>query len=47
MVSVVVFGFSAMRCQPLRRALVSLRKSHQKFKRKTLKNNPLVFNPHN
>ncbi|KAA1202941.1 acetyltransferase, partial [Vibrio cholerae] len=26
---------------------VSLRKSHQKFKRKTLKNNPLVFNPHN
>ncbi|EGR0452473.1 acetyltransferase, partial [Vibrio cholerae] len=25
----------------------SLRKSHQKFKRKTLKNNPLVFNPHN
>ncbi|PNM40333.1 acetyltransferase [Vibrio cholerae] len=36
-----------MRCQPLRRALVSLRKSHQKFKRKALKNNPLVFNPHN
>ncbi|TXY36779.1 acetyltransferase [Vibrio cholerae] len=32
---------------PLKRALVSLRKSHQKFKRKTLKNNPLVFNPHN
>ncbi|EGR4437130.1 acetyltransferase, partial [Vibrio cholerae] len=25
----------------------SLRKSHQKFKRKTLRNNPLVFNPHN
>ncbi|MCD1196841.1 acetyltransferase [Vibrio cholerae] len=47
MVSVVVIEFSGMRCQPLRRALVSLRKSHQKFKRKTLKNNPLVFNPHN
>ncbi|TXZ14976.1 acetyltransferase, partial [Vibrio cholerae] len=25
-----------MRCQPLRRALVSLRESHQKFKRKAL-----------
>ncbi|EGQ9440913.1 acetyltransferase [Vibrio cholerae] len=36
-----------MRCSHLNRALVSLRKSHQKFKRKTLKNNPLVFNPHN
>ncbi|TYA84579.1 acetyltransferase [Vibrio cholerae] len=47
MVTVVVFEFSGMRCQPLRRALVSLRKSHQKFKRKTLRNNPLVFNPHN
>ncbi|MCD1220634.1 acetyltransferase [Vibrio cholerae] len=47
MVTVVAFEFSFMRCQPLRRALVSLRKSHQKFKRKTLKNNPLVFNPHN
>ncbi|EKG0020501.1 acetyltransferase [Vibrio cholerae] len=47
MVSVVVFEFSGIRCQPLRRALVSLRKSHQKFKRKTLRNNPLVFNPHN
>ncbi|MBO1386846.1 acetyltransferase [Vibrio cholerae] len=47
MVTVVVFEFCVMRCQPLRRALVSLRKSHQKFKRKTLKNNPLVFKPHN
>ncbi len=47
MVTVVVIEFSVMRCQPLRRALVSLRKSHQKFKRKTLKNNPLVFNPYN
>ncbi|MCD1220553.1 acetyltransferase [Vibrio cholerae] len=47
MVSVVVFEFSVMRCQPLRRALVSLRKSHQKFKRKTLKNQPLVFKSHN
>ncbi|EGR1265442.1 acetyltransferase [Vibrio cholerae] len=40
-------SFVVVRCQPLRRALVSLRKSHQKFKRKTLKNNPLVFYPHN
>ncbi|TXY82732.1 acetyltransferase, partial [Vibrio cholerae] len=32
MVTVVVFEFSGMRCQPLRRALVSLRESHQKFK---------------
>nr|WP_240310096.1 acetyltransferase [Vibrio cholerae] len=47
MVTVVVFEFGVMRCQPLSRALVSLRKSHQKFKRKTLRNNPLVFNPHN
>ncbi|EGR1091362.1 acetyltransferase [Vibrio cholerae] len=47
MVTAVMFEFSVMRCQPLRRALVSLRKSHQKFKRKTLRNNPLVFNPHN
>ncbi|PAR39167.1 acetyltransferase, partial [Vibrio metoecus] len=31
MVSVVVIKFSGMRCQPLRRALVSLRKNHQKF----------------
>ncbi|PAS34652.1 acetyltransferase [Vibrio cholerae] len=36
-----------MRCSPLNAALVSLRKSHQKFKRKTLKNNLLVFKPHN
>ncbi|PAR33972.1 acetyltransferase [Vibrio metoecus] len=47
MVMVVVFEFSVMRCQPLRRALVSLRKSHQKFKRKTLKNQSLVFKSHN
>ncbi|QEO46544.1 acetyltransferase [Vibrio cholerae] len=47
MVLVVVFGFSVMRCQPLRRALVSLRESHQKFKRKALKNQPLVFKSHN
>ncbi|EKG0043083.1 acetyltransferase [Vibrio cholerae] len=38
MVTVVVFEFSVMRCQPLRRALVSLRKIHQKFKLKALKN---------
>ncbi len=47
MVAVVVFGFSVMRCQPLRRALVSLRKIHQKFKLKALKNQRLAFNLHN
>ncbi|PAR33943.1 acetyltransferase, partial [Vibrio metoecus] len=31
MVTVVVFEFCVMRCQPLRRALVSLKKNHQKF----------------
>ncbi|HAS3594630.1 TPA: hypothetical protein I6189_003475 [Vibrio cholerae] len=36
-----------MRCQPLRRALVSLRKIHQKFKLKALKNQLLAFNLHN
>ncbi|WP_316994497.1 hypothetical protein, partial [Vibrio cholerae] len=36
-----------MRCQPLRRALVSLRKIHQKFKLKALKNQRLAFNLHN
>ncbi len=47
MVAVVVFKFSGMRCQPLRRALVSLRKIHQKFKLKALKNQLLAFNLHN
>ncbi|RBO13471.1 acetyltransferase [Vibrio cholerae] len=47
MVSVVVFEFSGMRCQPLRRALVSLRKNHQKFTYKVLKIQPLSFKPHN
>ncbi|EGR4359552.1 acetyltransferase [Vibrio cholerae] len=47
MVMVVVFEFSCRRCQPLRLALVSLRESHQKFKRKALKNQPLVFKSHN
>ncbi len=47
MVTVVVFEFSCMRCQPLRRALVSLRKIHQKFKLKALKNQLLAFNLHN
>ncbi|TQQ07718.1 acetyltransferase [Vibrio cholerae] len=47
MVSVVVFGFSGMRCQPLRRALVSLRKDHQKFTPKVLKIQPLSFKLHN
>ncbi|MBE3671314.1 hypothetical protein BOO25_20540 [Vibrio navarrensis] len=36
-----------MRCQPLSRALVSLRKIHQKFKLKALKNQLLAFNLHN
>ncbi len=31
MVSVVVIEFSVMRCQPLRRALVSLRKKSSKI----------------
>ncbi len=43
MVSVVVFEFSVMRCQPLRRALVSLRKDHQKFTPKVLKIQLLAF----
>ncbi|MCO7034764.1 acetyltransferase [Vibrio paracholerae] len=43
MVSVVVFEFSVMRCQPLRRALVSLRKNHQKFTHRVLKIQPLSF----
>ncbi|BCK08397.1 hypothetical protein VCSRO17_3039 [Vibrio cholerae] len=46
-VLVVVFEFGVMRCQPLRRALVSLRKIHQKFKLKALKNQRLAFNLHN
>ncbi|EKN8283815.1 hypothetical protein PY199_003630 [Vibrio cholerae] len=36
-----------MRCQPLRRALVSLRKIHQKFKLNALKNQCLAFNLYN
>ncbi len=36
-----------MRCQPLRRALVSLRKNHQKFTHKVLKIQPLAFKLHN
>ncbi|TQQ46158.1 acetyltransferase [Vibrio cholerae] len=47
MVSVVVIEFSGMRCQPLRRALVSLRKNHQKFTHKVLKIQPLSFKLHN
>ncbi len=43
MVSVVVFEFCVMRCQPLRRALVSLRKNHQKFTHRVLKIQPLSF----
>ncbi|MDV2401799.1 acetyltransferase [Vibrio cholerae] len=47
MVSVVVFEFSGMRCQPLRRALVSLKKNHQKFTYKVLKVLLLAFKLHN
>ncbi|XRA28533.1 acetyltransferase [Vibrio cholerae] len=47
MVTVVVFEFGGMRCQPLRRALVSLRKNHQKFTHKVLKIQPLSFKLHN
>ncbi|ELY5181641.1 acetyltransferase [Vibrio cholerae] len=36
-----------MRCQPLRRALVSLKKNHQKFTHKVLKNLLLAFILHN
>nr|WP_080478955.1 acetyltransferase [Vibrio cholerae] len=36
-----------VRYQPLRRALVSLRKNHQKFTRKVLKIQPLSFKLHN
>ncbi len=46
MVAVVVIEFSVMRCQPLRRALVSLRKNHQKFTHKVLKIQPLSFKLH-
>ncbi|MDN6972603.1 acetyltransferase [Vibrio metoecus] len=35
-----------MRCQPLRRALVSLRKNHQKFTNKVLKIQSLSFKLH-
>ncbi|RBO12854.1 acetyltransferase [Vibrio cholerae] len=35
-----------MRCQPLRRALVSLRKNHQKFTHKVLKTQSLSFKLH-
>ncbi|EGQ9892937.1 acetyltransferase [Vibrio cholerae] len=46
MVAVVVFEFDGMRCQPLRRALVSLRKNHQKFTHKVLKIQSLSFKLH-
>ncbi|KFE21840.1 hypothetical protein DA89_3479 [Vibrio cholerae] len=47
MVAVVAFKFIGMRCQPLRRALVSLRKEHQKFTPKVLKIQLLAFKLHN
>ncbi|HGS5379089.1 TPA: hypothetical protein ACMDQZ_003485 [Vibrio cholerae] len=46
MVAVVVFEFGGMRCQPLRRALVSLGKIHQKFTHKVMKIQPLSFKLH-
>nr|WP_254388821.1 acetyltransferase [Vibrio cholerae] len=36
-----------MRCSPLNRALVSLKKNHQKFTHKVLKIQPLSFKRHN
>ncbi|PAR34221.1 acetyltransferase [Vibrio metoecus] len=36
-----------MRCQPLRRALVSLRKNHQKLTHKVLKIQHFAFKLHN
>ncbi|EGQ9613177.1 acetyltransferase [Vibrio cholerae] len=36
-----------VRCQPLRQALVSLRKNHQKFMHKVLKIQLLAFKLHN
>nr|WP_223227132.1 acetyltransferase [Vibrio cholerae] len=36
-----------VRCQPLRRALVSLRKNHQKFTHRVLKIQTLSFKLHN
>ncbi|EGR0620026.1 hypothetical protein VCHE40_3204 [Vibrio cholerae HE-40] len=47
MVTVAVFEFGGMRCQPLRRALVSFRKDHQKFTPKVLKIQLLAFKLHN
>ncbi|EGQ9579628.1 acetyltransferase [Vibrio cholerae] len=47
MVMAVVFEFSVMRCQPLRRALVSLGKIHQKLTHKVLKIQHLAFKLHN
>ncbi|KQA22151.1 acetyltransferase [Vibrio metoecus] len=46
MVMVVVIEFGGMRCQPLRRALVSLKKNHQKFTHKVLKIQSLSFKLH-
>ncbi|ENM8347244.1 hypothetical protein AB8208_003440 [Vibrio cholerae] len=40
-------GKFVKRWLPLKRALVSLRKIHQKFKLKALKNQRLAFNLHN
>ncbi len=47
MVTVVVVESSVMRCQPLRRALVSLRKNHQKLTHKVLKILYFAFKLHN
>nr|WP_254701934.1 acetyltransferase [Vibrio cholerae] len=40
-------SFVVMRCQPLRRALVSLGKIHQKLTHKVLKIQHLAFKLHN
>ncbi|TXY22044.1 acetyltransferase [Vibrio cholerae] len=47
MVAVVVFWFSGMRCQPLRRALASLRLKSSKSQLLVQKNQLLAFKLHN
>ncbi|TQO97679.1 acetyltransferase [Vibrio cholerae] len=47
MVTVGVFEFGVMRCQPLRRALASQRLESSKSKLLVLKNQLLVFKLHN
>ncbi|TQO77209.1 acetyltransferase [Vibrio cholerae] len=43
MVAVVVFEFSVMRCQPLRRALASCSKNHQNLEFNVLEKSASYF----